>query len=591
MGRPGLDLAIIGGTLVDGTGGEPRRADVGVRDGCIVEVGTLGSDATRTIDAEGAIVTPGFVDLHCHYDGQAAWDTEMLPSAVHGVTTAVLGNCGVGFAPVRTRDHERLIRLMEGVEDIPGSALAEGLRYRWETFGQYMDALDAMPRTLDVALQVPHDALRLYVMGDRAEATESATDDDVTKMAALLREALDQGALGFSTGRTDTHRSADGRATPASEATLRELEGLGRAFVGLSHGVLQAVSDFDMDRGPACFDAEIELLVAMARASGGRPLSLSTLERDADSNQWRRILARVSEADAAGIPMRAQVAPRAIGVILGLEATFHPFVGFPSYKAIAALPLAERVARMRDESFRDRLLAEKSERLAGDGSSVPPLADKLLEHIDLAAMRFFRLGDPPRYEAPRSESLFAEAMATGRSTLRVIYDALLEEDGRALLYFPLFNYTEATLDHAREMLAHPLALWALSDGGAHVGTVCDASFPTFALMCWARDRRDGFPLEKVVAALSARNAAYVGFADRGLVRTGMRADLNVIDHATLALARPRLVRDLPAGGKRFLQDARGYRATVCAGVVTVEHDRLTGAAPGRVARAHAPRLR
>jgi N-acyl-D-aspartate/D-glutamate deacylase len=584
MSRPPFDLAIVGGTLVDGTGAAPRRADVGVRDGRIVEVGLLDGGASRTIDADGAIVTPGFVDLHCHYDGQAAWDVEMLPSAVHGVTTAVLGNCGVGFAPVRARDHARLIRLMEGVEDIPGSALAEGLDYRWETFAEYLAALDRMPRTLDVALQVPHDALRLYVMGDRAEALEPATDADVSAMSALLRDALLAGAAGFSTGRTDLHRSADGRATPSSEATARELDGLGRAFAGLGHGVMQAVSDFDLDRGPAAFDAEFDLLLGMARAAGGRPLSISTLERDVEPGQWRRILGRIEAANAAGVNVRAQVAPRAIGVILGLEATFQPFIGFPSYKSIALLPLAERVACMRDPAFRDRLLGERSEPLAGDGSSVPPLADKLLEQIDFVTMRLFRMGASPAYEPPRSESLFGEALAKGLSPLRVVYDALLEEDGHALLYFPLFNYTGANLDHVREMLAHPLALLALSDGGAHVGTVCDASFPTFALQHWARDRAERFPLETVVHLLTARNAAYLGLADRGVIRPGARADLNVIDHAALSLARPRLTRDLPAGGKRFLQDARGYRATTVHGVLTLENDRLTGASPGRVAR-------
>jgi N-acyl-D-aspartate/D-glutamate deacylase len=329
----------------------------------------------------------------------------------------------------------------------------------------------------------------------------------------------------------------------------------------------------------------MDLLVGMARAAGGRPRSISTLERDVEPGQWRRILGRIERAVTEGIPMRAQVAPRAIGVILGLEATFHPFIGFPSYKSIAQLPLAERVARMRDPAFRDRLLGEKSERLAGDGSSVPPLADKLLEQIDFVAMRLFRLGEVPRYEPARAESLFGDAITRGVSSLRAVYDALIEDEGRALLYFPLFNYTGTSLDHVREMLAHPLSLVALSDGGAHVGTVCDASFPTFALQHWARDRAERFPIETVVHWLTGRNAAYLGLGDRGVIREGLRADLNVIDHAALALARPRLARDLPAGGKRFLQDARGYRATVVRGVVTVENDRLTGATPGRVARA------
>jgi N-acyl-D-aspartate/D-glutamate deacylase len=579
------DVVIRGGTIVDGTGAAARPGDVAIDGGRIVAVGDDVGRGTREIDARGAIVTPGFIDLHCHYDGQASWDDAMLPSSVHGVTTALLGNCGVGFAPVRPHDHDRLIRLMEGVEDIPGTALTEGLRWGWESFGEYMDALSSLPRTIDLCLQVPHDALRLYVMGDRAETLEEATDDDVAQMAALLRAALEAGAAGFSTGRTDNHRTADGKPTPASESTRRELEALGAAFRGLGHGVLQAVSDFDMDRGPARFDAEFDLLEAMARASGGRPLSVSTLQRDVEPGQWRRILTRIERATAAGVPMHAQVAPRAIGVILGLEASFHPFMGFPSYKAIAHLPLADRVARLRDPALRARLLDEKSERLAGDGSPIPPLADRLLEAIDLVAMRLFRLGDPPSYEPPRAECLFAEAMARGVPTLHAVYDALLERDGEQLLYFPLYNYTEGNLDVAREMMAHPLALVALSDGGAHVGTVCDASMTTFMLTHWARDRASGrLSVEEAVHAMTARNAAYLGLRDRGVIREGARADLNVIDHAALTLERPRLVRDLPAGGKRFVQGARGYRATLVAGEPIVLHDALTSARPGRVVR-------
>jgi len=579
-----LDLAIRGGTIIDGTGAPARAGDVGISGGRIVAVGEVGP-AARDLDARGALVTPGFIDLHCHYDGQASWDDAMLPSSVHGVTTAVLGNCGVGFAPVRPGDHERLIRLMEGVEDIPGSALTEGLRWRWESFGEYMDALAETPRTIEIALQVPHDALRLYVMGDRAERVEEATDADVAQMATLLRGALEAGAAGFSTGRSDNHRTADGKPTPASEATRRELEALGGAFVGLGHGVLQAVSDFDMDRGPTRFDEEFDLLEAMARAAGGHTLSISTMQRDVEPGQWRRILARIERATGDGVPMRAQVAPRAIGVILGLEASFHPFMGFPSYKAIAHLPLGERVARLRDPALRARLLGEQSEKLAGDGSPIPPLADRLLEAIDLVAMRLFRLGDPPGYEPARADCLFAEAMARGVPTLAAVYDALLERDGEQLLYFPLYNYTEGNLDIAREMMAHPLALTALSDGGAHVGTVCDASMTTFVLTHWARDRAGGrLSVEAAVHAMTGRNAAYLGLADRGLLRPGARADVNVIDHARLQLERPHLVRDLPAGGKRFVQGARGYRYTLVAGEPIVVDDALTSARPGRVVR-------
>jgi N-acyl-D-aspartate/D-glutamate deacylase len=580
------DLLVRGGTLIDGTGEAPREADVAISSGRIAAIGKDLGTAKREIDAEGAIVTPGFIDVHCHYDGQASWDEEMLPSSVHGVTTAVIGNCGVGFAPVRPADHDRLIRLMEGVEDIPGSALAEGIAWRWESFGEYLEALDKMPRTIDLGLLVPHDPLRLYVMGDRAERIEEATDADVAQMKALLRAALEAGAIGFSTGRTDNHRTADGKPTPASEATRRELEAMGEAFVGLGHGVLQAVSDFDMDTGPERFDAEFDVLEAMARASKGHMFSVSTLQRDVEPRQWQRILGRVERANAAGVPMRAQVAPRAIGVILGLEATFHPFMGFPSYKEIARLPLAERAARMADPAVRTRMLSEKTERLAGDGSPIPPLADKLLEAIDMVAMRLYRRGDPPNYEPKPIDSLYAESLKRGITPLAAVYDALIENAGKQLLYFPLYNYTGMNLDVSSEMLAHPLALASLSDGGAHVGTVCDASMPTFMLTHWARDRTDGrIPLERAVHLLTARNATYLGLRDRGVVEVGRRADLNVIDHARLALGRPHLVPDLPAGGKRFLQTATGYRATILAGVVTVENDALTGQKPGKVVRA------
>lgn len=579
------DLLITGGTLIDGTGAPARRADVAVRGGLVVAVGECPGTAVRTVDASGAVVTPGFVDIHCHYDGQVSWDPTLSPSAAHGVTTCVIGNCGVGFAPVHARDRERLIALMEGVEDIPGSALAEGIRWQWESFPEYMDALAAAPRSIDVLTQVPHDALRVYVMGDRAVAHGVATDDDIARMRAIVREALLAGAAGFSTGRSDNHRAVTGDATPASEVDARELVGIAGAFEGLSHGVVQAVSDFDMATGPERFDAEFDLLERMAEGAHGHPLSISLMQRDMEPDQWRRILARVEAADARGVTMRVQVAPRAIGVLLGLEATFNPFMGFPSYKRIALLPLAERVAAMRDPAFKAQLLTEKSERLAGDGSPIPPLADVLLARIEMVALRLFRLGVRPEYEPRVEQSLYAEAQASGRPPLDVLYDALLEHDGRELLYFPLYNYTEFSLDNVRAMLGHRLALVGLSDGGAHVGTVCDASYATFALTHWARDRAEGkIPLERLVQQLSHDTARYIGLRDRGTVAVGQRADLNVIDLEKLALHRPRMAADLPAGGRRLVQDATGYRATTVAGEVIVEGDRMTDARPGRLVR-------
>ena len=579
------DLKITGGTLVDGTGAPSRRADVAVRDGRIVAVGDCPGTAARTLDADGAIVTPGFVDLHCHYDGQVSWDETLSPSAAHGVTTCVIGNCGVGFAPAHTRDRARLIALMEGVEDIPGAALAEGLQWSWESFPEYLDAIAAKPRSIDVLAQVPHDALRVYVMGDRAVAKSVATDDDIVRMRTIVREALLAGAAGFSTGRSDNHRAATGEETPASESEAKELAGIAQAFEGLAHGVVQAVSDFDMALGPEHFDAEFDVLERMAEGAAGHPLSISLMQRDMEPDQWRRILARVEAADARGVPMRVQVAPRALGVLIGLEATFHPFIGFPSYKAIAHLSLADRVAAMRDPAFKARLLTESSEKLAGDGSAIPPLVDVLLARLEMVALRLFRLGARPEYEPRLEQSLYAEAQASGRPTLDVVYDALLAHDGHELLYFPLYNYTEFSLDNVRAMLGHPLSLVGLSDGGAHVGTVCDSSYATFAMMHWARDRAEGrIAIEELVKKMAHDTARFIGLRDRGTVEVGQRADLNVIDLEKLSLHRPRMAADLPAGGKRLVQDATGYRATLVAGQVIVENDQMTAARPGTLVR-------
>jgi len=580
-----FDLQIVNGLVVDGTGSPPRRANVAVKDGRIVEVGPGVGNASRVIDAEGAIVTPGFTDLHTHYDGQVSWDSDIAPSSLHGVTTCVMGSCGVGFAPARERDRQRLIDLMEGVEDIPGAALAEGIQWGWESFTQYMDAIDKRPHTVDVVCQVTHDPLRVYVMGERALANIAANDDDIAAMRALLREALEAGAAGFSTGRTDNHRSIDGSATPAAEAAARELAGIAEALKGLRHGVLQAVSDFDMETSAARFDAEFDVLERMAEAAPGHSISLSLMQRDLDTTQWKKIITRAEKANEKGIAFRLQVGARGIGVLLGFEATFHPFIGFPSYKAIATLPLEERVRRMRDPAFKQRILGEKSEKIAGDGSNVPPMADRFLANIDMISMRMFRLGENPNYEPPREESLFAESMKKGQTPLEVIYDALLENDGKELLYFPVFNYAGFDLDVVHEMLSHPLALPGLSDGGAHVGTVCDASFPTFMLTHWARDRQRGrFSLEHVVKMMTHDTSRYIGLTDRGTIALGQRADLNVIDHAKLRLRRPELVADLPAGGKRLLQRAEGYRATIVAGKPIVEGGVLTGEMPGHVAR-------
>ncbi len=579
-----LDLLIRGGTVVDGSGKAPLTADVGIRDGRIVEVGRITSAAGETVDATGAWVTPGFVDIHTHYDGQATWDPSFSPSVQHGVTTLVMGNCGVGFAPVRPGCEDGLIKLMEGVEDIPGAALHEGIRWNWESFPQYMDALEHDPRSLDYLVQVPHDPLRMYVMGDRAVAKEVATDTDIAAMQRLLRESLQAGAAGFSTGRSDNHRTSEGKETPAAEASVAELTGIARAFHGMTHGVVQIVSDFDLLQDPARFDAEFDLLEQLAAASG-RPLSMTWLQRDPGGEQYKAIQARTEAAVARGLPLYLQTAARGIGVINGLDASFHPFMGFPGYKEVAHLPLAQRAAALREPALKARILAEKSDRLAGDGTPIPPLVDLLLARIEMIAGRMFPLEGTPDYEPGVMQSFLVRARQRGVTALEALYDYFSEADGGNLVYFPIFNYNQGSLDALRDMLEHPRALLGLSDAGAHVGTVCDASFSTFMLTHWVQGRAAGnMALERAVEMLSLRNARYLGLADRGRIAPGMRADINVIDPQRLAVGTPRLVRDLPAGGKRFLQEAVGYIGTWVNGQSVARDGRVTDARPGRLVR-------
>ncbi|RVT52315.1 N-acyl-D-amino-acid deacylase family protein [Rubrivivax albus] len=579
-----LDTVFEGATVVDGTGAEPFTADVGLCDGRIVTIGRVTEAARERIAAHGAWLTPGFVDLHTHYDGQATWDETFSPSIHHGTTTVLMGNCGVGFAPRVPGREADLIALMEGVEDIPGVALAEGIRWRWESFPQFMDALDAMPHSLDFGVQVPHDPLRMAVLGDRAVAQQAATANDIATMRALLAEALDAGALGFSTGRTDNHRTAAGHETPASEAGADELTGIVAAFQGRAHGVVQMVSDFDLLRGPERFGPEFDLVEAVAQAAG-RPLSMTWLQRDPGGAQWQAIQARVEAAVARGLPLYLQAAPRGIGVIVGLDASFHPFMGFPGYKEIAHMPLAERAAALRDPARRARILGEQSERLAGDGTPIPPLVDILLAQIERISARMFPLGERPDYEPPVTASFYVRAKQAGTTALAALYDHFAAGDGSALVYFPIFNYNDGNLDAVRTMLTHPRALWGLSDAGAHVGTVCDASNATFLLSHWVRDRpHDRLPLAQAVHLLSGRNAAYLGLADRGRIAEGLRADLNLIDPQRLQPGTPRLVRDLPAGGRRFLQCGEGYLGTWVAGQAVQRDGKVTDARPGRLIR-------
>ena len=579
-----LDLLIKGGTVVDGTGGEPFVADVGVRGGRIVGVGQLTEAAHETVDARGLWVTPGFVDIHTHYDGQVTWDDNFTPSIYHGVTTLAMGNCGVGFAPVRPGHEDDLIKLMEGVEDIPGAALHEGIRWDWESFPQYMDALEKTPRSLDYLVQVPHDPLRMYVMGERAVAGQSATTEDIAAMRTLLHEALKAGAAGFSTGRSDNHRTSEGKETPAAEASAAELTGLAGAFAGVDHGVVQVVSDFNLLQGPQGFDAEFDLVEQLARASG-KPLSMTWLQRDPGGEQYEAIGARVDAAVAAGLSLYLQAAARGIGVINGLDASFHPFLGFPGYKEVAHLPLAERAAALREPTRKARILAEKSDRLAGDGTAIPPLVDILLARIDMISGRMFPLDAQLNYEPSVMLSFLVRAKQRGITPLEALYDHLASGDGSQLIYFPIFNYNSGSLDAVRKMLDHPQVLCSLSDAGAHVGTVCDASFTTFMLTHWVLGRAEGkLPLAQAVEMLTQRNARYLGLLDRGALTPGLRADINLIDPQRLSVGTPALVRDLPAGGKRFLQKAQGYVATWVAGVAVQREGEITAGRPGRLVR-------
>jgi N-acyl-D-aspartate/D-glutamate deacylase len=560
-----LDLLVRGGTLIDGTGAPRATRDVGVRDGRIVAVGRVDEPARRTLDADGLWVTPGWVDVHTHYDGQVTWDSLLTPSCWHGVTTVVMGNCGVGFAPVRPGSHEYLIKLMEGVEDIPGTALAEGITWEWESFPEYLDAVERIPHALDVGAQVPHAALRFYVMGERgADHTVHPTPDEIDTMGRLVCEAVRAGALGFTTSRTRNHRASDGRFTPSLTATADELVGISRRFGEAGAGVFEIVSDFPDGA------AEWKLLREMVAASG-RPMSISIAQSDVSPDAWRGSLRQLEEANAAGLPMRGQVAARAIGTLLGLEATLHPFVSHPSFAALAALPLAEKVARLRDPDVRRRLLAEEP------APGLRMFADP---------ERIFVLGDPPDYEPPREASVAAEARRRGVSPVELLLDLMLADGGRALLYRPLLNYSSFDLGAIREMLMHPLTVPGLGDAGAHCGLICDGSFPTYLLLHWGRTRTRGakLPVEELVKRQTADTAALVGLADRGAIQPGKKADLNLIDPDALALAHPEIVYDLPAGGKRLVQRARGYRATLVSGEVAMENGEPTGALPGKLVR-------
>ncbi len=569
------DLIITGGTLVDGTGAAAREADVAVDSGRITEVGTVQGGATRTIQADGLLLTPGWVDVHTHYDGQVTWDSELAPSSWHGVTTLVMGNCGVGFAPAQPDRHDWLIGLMEGVEDIPGTALAEGIQWEWETFPEYLDAIEQRRWTVDVGTQVPHAAVRAYVMGERGARNEAATAEDIEAMRAIVLQAIRAGALGFSTSRTMGHRAIDGELVPGTFAAEDELFGIGSALGEAGAGVFELAPLGSA--GEMLEDAwqEVDWMRRLSAAID-RPVSYVLLQHDDDPELWRKQLAASLEACAEGARLFPQIAGRPTGIVSGHHTTVCLFKDMPAYRELRARCSSEDelAAALADPDVRRSIV------------SWTPSSTAEAEAMERAYQRTFVLGDPPDYEPGPERSLAGLAAARGVSPLEVAYAEMARDGGQGLLYIPILNYALGNLDHVREMMLHPQGLIGLADGGAHCGTICDASMPTFMLTHWTRDRSRGerLPLEYVVKKQTHDTARLYGLGDRGTVEPGALADFNLIDYDALSLGAPYVTADLPAGGRRLLQKASGYVATIKAGTVTFEQGAATGELPGRLVR-------
>ena len=567
------DLVIRNGKIVDGTGAPAFVGDIAIDGDVIAGVGGEAGAGRREIDASGLLVTPGFVDIHTHYDGQVTWDPYLSPSSWHGVTTLVMGNCGVGFAPVEPGKQEFLIGLMEGVEDIPGTALAEGIKWSWESFPQYLDAIEKMQRVIDVGAQVPHGAVRAYVMGERGAHNEEATEEDITRMAALVREAIKAGALGFSTSRTMLHRAKNKEVVPGTFASEAELLGIGRALRAAGHGVFEMASDM---AGP---DATMEWMIKLTRETG-LPITFAMGQGDQNPDGWRRMLDRVKKYNAEGAHLAPQISPRPTGMLMGLQSSLHPFITHPTYhRELAHLPIDERVAELRKPEVRTRILAEE-----------PGTKDRVTRYLVTNFAKYFRLGDPPDYEPAPETSIAARAQRAGKSAAELTYDLLLERNGREMLYVPFSNYASYNLDAVREMMTDTTTTLGLSDGGAHCGLICDASMPTYLLTHWVRDRSRGerLPVEFVVKRQTADTAKLYGLNDRGRLKPGLKADVNAIDLDGLRLHAPEMVFDLPAGGRRLVQRVDGYKHTVVSGEVTYQDGQPTGAMPGRLIRGPQP---
>lgn len=576
---PAYDLIVRGGTIVDGTGAPRFTGDIAIKDGLIAAVGTVRGDAAQEIDAAGKVVAPGWVDIHTHYDGQATWDQEMAPSSWHGVTTVVMGNCGVGFAPAAPDRHEWLIGLMEGVEDIPGTALAEGMKWDWETFPEYLDALERLPRSVDVATHVPHGAVRAYVLGDREQPGAVPTTDDIAKMAEIVEEGVRAGALGFSTSRTVLHRSVDGELVPGTTATPEELIAIGRAMGNVGHGVFELASDLKREWN------EFEWMGAISRETG-LPVAFAALQSIAKELPLEEQIAEMDRQNAAGANIHAAIALRGNGIIMAWQGTVHPFRFRPGWAAIADLPWEDQRARLLDPAFKAEFLSQQN-----DYSEVPKDIMGVILAISQGWDRQFQMDDDFDYEPGADATIAARAAAKGVSPDEYAYDLLCENNGSGFIYLPILNYADGNLDFLEALQARDNCVNALSDGGAHCGTICDAASPTFMLQHWVRDRKRGagkpggrLTLEQAVKRQCHDTARLYGLDDRGVIAPGYLADLNVIDFDNLKLLRPWLAFDLPAGGKRLLQKAEGYDCTIKGGVVTFRNGEWTGATPGGLIR-------
>jgi N-acyl-D-amino-acid deacylase len=564
------DLIIRNGEIHDGLGGAPVIGDVAIQDGLIAAVGQVTGSGAEEIDATGKIVTPGFVDIHTHYDGQATWEHRMAPSSNHGVTSVVMGNCGVGFAPCRPEQHDMLVELMEGVEDIPEVVMTAGLPWNWETFSEYLDALDGRRLDIDVAAQLPHSALRVYVMGERGARREAASTEDLAKMRALTASAIRDGALGVTTSRNLLHRTKAGDLAPSLHSDEEELLALASGLRDAGAGVYQIIPDIVGDA-----TEEFGLMRRLAERAG-RPLSFSLLQMPTgDPEAWRKSLRLLDQANADGVSIKAQVFPRPVGMLYGLDLSFHPFSLHPSFRPLLNLSLDEKVAAMRDPAMRERLLAESPE-------DTNPVSIKTVNNFRFS----FLMGDPPNYEPEIHDQIQYQADERGMTVNEYAYDLLLKDEGRAIFFLPGANYRQGNLDAAREMVNHQHTVLGLGDGGAHYGMICDASFPTFYLEKWVRDAKPEHKVElsQAIRALSLEPALTVGLADRGQLTVGYKADVNVIDLDRLRLHTPTVVRDLPAGGRRLRQEADGFAVTVVGGQVTYRNGTPTGALPGKLVR-------